>query len=643
MLMTLLLPMWVGLRTVSGENWDSPLVVDPGLLEPAERHTICAVRRLAHQRAVQQQPHNIPHERLFDALQLHSLCGDERPRRTTIGSAEHAKRPRSAVPDGAVHVDPVKGDDGAAGAGVFRTISAALAEARRGQGRTRPLALHSGIHYLNETIVLTAADSGFSMFAVPGATAWVSGGVPLTGLNWRRESNTGIFAATISDDVNIQGIPGLQTVDPYDFSPVSRFVRARYPNGDWERDMWGLCSTNECLNIGPAYTTPQRWGGDPEVSVNGAAAIPKSSVLSWWLPPAKPLPTQTFFNATHGGAACDGYTRNCTTYEYSIGHGGPCKLWASPDSNVNKAGSSYWCGKYCAGGGAGQDSQMSKAGWLGLPLGLTLNNTSAAYKRMQRWLDPVGAIVHVWMDSSWFTNMFEVTSANVKAGNLSFEDSGEFSGFPRGGWQGGRNWRGGKQLASDSSVAPLIIENVAEELDSENEFFYDQHTRVLRVKPNASMPWPPKILVASKLQTLIKLAGTRASPVRDVSFHGFGWRDAAYTYMERWGVPSGGDWSLYHGAAVHIHGAERSIIHDCDFVRLDNNAIILTGYTRNVSITNNSASWLGMNFAAAWGDTDEMDATAGNQPRGTVVSGNLVGELGIWESKYRCISVCLKP
>ena len=51
--------------------------------------------------------------------------------------------------------------------------------------------------------------------------------------------------------------------------------------------------------------------------------------MEWWLPPAKELPEQTFFNATQGGAACDGATRNCTTYEFSMGKGGPCRLWAS--------------------------------------------------------------------------------------------------------------------------------------------------------------------------------------------------------------------------------------------------------------------------------------------------------------------------
>ena len=165
-----------------------------------------------------------------------------------------------------------------------------------------------------------------------------------------------------------------------------------------------MCSTNQCLDIGPAYTTPERWGGDPAVSINKAAAVPKAAVQEWWLPPAKDLPTQAYFNASQGGAACDGATRNCTTYDYSMGSGGPCKLWASPDSDPSKAGSSYWCGEHCAGGGAGEDSAMSKTGWLGLPLGVTFNKSSAVFARMQRWSKPEGAVVHAWMDSSWFTN-----------------------------------------------------------------------------------------------------------------------------------------------------------------------------------------------------------------------------------------------
>ena len=179
---------------------------------------------------------------------------------------------------------------------------------------------------------------------------------------------------------------------------------------------------------------------------------------------------------------------------------------------------------------------MSKTGWLGLPLGVTFNKTSKIFARMQSWKKPEGAILHAWMDSSWFTNMFEVTGSELKAGNLSFEDP-DMAGFPKGGWQGGRNWRTGSTpatpnggLAGDSSVSPMIVENLAEELDAENEFYFDKATRVLSVKPNASMAWPPKVLVATKLQTLVKLSGSKAAPVTGVSIRNIGIHNLDLTF-----------------------------------------------------------------------------------------------------------------
>ena len=71
----------------------------------------------------------------------------------------------------------------------------------------------------------------------------------------------------------------------------------------------------------------------------------------------------------------------------------------------------------------------------------------------------------------------------------------------------------------------------------------------------------------------------------------------------------------------------------CSFERLDGNAVFLSRRTRGVVLSENSFAWLGMNAMATWGDTDAFDATAGNQPRGTLVVGNLVREVGIYEKQ----------
>ena len=99
------------------------------------------------------------------------------------------------------------------------------------------------------------------------------------------------------------------------------------------------------------------------------------------------------------------------------------------------------------------------------------------------------------------------------------------------------------------------IENAIELLDAEEEFFYDEASRTLYLKPNAtaassadasSGAAPPSTgWVVPQLKQLLRVVGTKSAPVTNVSFRGIGFRDTAYTYLDEWGIPSGGDWALH--------------------------------------------------------------------------------------------------
>jgi hypothetical protein len=54
---------------------------------------------------------------------------------------------------------------------------------------------------------------------------------------------------------------------------------------------------------------------------------------------------------------------------------------------------------------------------------------------------------------------------------------------------------------------------------------------------------------------------------------------------------------------VFIEGAERVTVSGCVFERVDGNAVLLSAYSRNVSITYNEFSWIGQTAVAAWGNT----------------------------------------
>ena len=320
------------------------------VLDPSDgSRTQCAMRRLGYQRGLELQPFRgteLPE--LFDALQLHTLCGDA-PLPPSPPPSQVETPPRSPADDVSPHAIHVYAD------GPDRLSMEAALDRWRASGRKAPILLHDGVHFLNATLTLGAADSGLRIAAATGAAhAWLSGGVELSDLEWQPANGKpkGVLVADLSA-YSLKEITGLYSVDADTHAPSFRWQRARYPNGLWERDLWGLCSTNDCLDLGPAYTTPQRWGGatsGENASMTGAAAVPKVEIERWW--PAGNattngwgLPQQhPFLNTTQGGEACAPGSRNCTTWEYTLGCGGPCKLWGSWDSSPANSGCQYWCG-----------------------------------------------------------------------------------------------------------------------------------------------------------------------------------------------------------------------------------------------------------------------------------------------------------
>lgn len=179
-----------------------------------------------------------------------------------------------------------------------------------------------------------------------------------------------------------------------------------------------------------------------------------------------------------------------------------------------------------------------------------------------------------------------------------------------------------------------FVENVLEELDQKNEWYFDAEKHMLYLWPNKTSGPPSETLVATRLKTLIEIVGdSQDSPVKGVSIQGVGFRDAAYTYMDDWGVPSGGDWSLHRGGAVFLERTEEVSVSNCSFQRVDGNALFLSMYNRHTSIDNNEFAWIGDSAMAAWGNTHENDGTGGDQPRETSITRNFVHEIGIYEKQ----------
>ena len=69
-------------------------------------------------------------------------------------------------------------------------------------------------------------------------------------------------------------------------------------------------------------------------------------------------------------------------------------------------------------------------------------------------------------------------------------------------------------------------------------------------------------------------------------------------------VPSGGDYAVHRGAAVHLNGTANSTVDHCLFDAVGGSAVWLTDYNRGVRVTANEMRHLGDNGVGMTGSTE---------------------------------------
>ena len=309
----------------------------------------CTVRKAALEYAAKVLPWKKDFGDVFDALELGTRCGVVPP--TPPAAAHH--RPRT-VPPAAHHiyVDGAKGSDTNPGtlAAPLLTIPAAVALSRQGTPRsgndTVQINLANGPFYLNETVVLGAADSYLTFF---GEEVWVSGSEVVSDLKWSKQG-------TSKDGATIWGAPCASKLNKGLRFEDSRPWRARHPNGNPETT--GM------------HTSPTGW----------------EPMAGSWLPPVTP-DAPIIVKSTNP-------LRNDTSVfkSYQIGIGGPCNGMFVP--NV-----SFWCNPHNPRDGEG--------GYWKVPSGVALNGTSFAEMDPTKWANTEDAVLHAWHLNHWATWMYQ--------------------------------------------------------------------------------------------------------------------------------------------------------------------------------------------------------------------------------------------
>ncbi|KAJ9459773.1 hypothetical protein DIPPA_11417 [Diplonema papillatum] len=354
-------------------------------------------------------------------------------------------------------------------------------------------------------------------------------------------------------------------------------------------------------------TFPDR---NPELSIFPKGWVPTSVNVSWTPPtPAKTQPVYV--------AVADPHLTDTTMFQnYVVGVNATCEVFTPPVS--------YWCSEVIQ---RGNDLRFK------IPSGLAVPDSVG----LKKYSNPKKAVIQAWRPSHWASWMWEVDEYDSATNNFTFG-------------------RGGFQSAQGDNIgAEWFIEDVFEELDSAQEYYYNDTTQMLYFVYNATLNTPPPPSLefdAVVLETLVTLLGTQEDPVVGVHFQGLRIADAGPTYLTAGhGVPSGGDWALQRAGAIFMEGTQSCSLRENLVTKLDGNAVMISGYNRGLVIERNEFSWIGDSVLAAWGYTmplnttgnnsdsvlaqykNGIDGTDGNQPLGTQVLFNYVHELGHFEKQ----------
>jgi hypothetical protein len=625
-----------------------------------------------------------------DALEIVSMNCDATAARRLIMSHTPSGRgaPARVLPAApaatSIYVDFARGSDANDGslASPLKTVGAAVAKSRGGSPAHTAIILRNGTHYLAETILLGAADSGLSFSAFPGESPTVSGALALPPLQWKRVNSTAAGPGDVLSNA-IMNTNNAFSTDPVLSNTNNVFGQCGKPGVPNKGVManYGACQA-ACLadatctswtfmdgnTFGPfsnvcCFRTDGEWAPRSERNTytQNVSSMPvltpspspsPSPVAAMWSAalPATALPARIAADALpalhvngHRATLARFPNADAELDLFPVGYIAAAK-WAAPtpanisDSTINEA-----LPPGAEDGGAGMYMNYT-VGLGGLANRYTPPQSfwaSYAFSPHGRWNEmhlrsPAGldygdslprapyarlnhAVVHSWREHHWFSWMFGGVSQN---GSTAWA-------FSTGGHQGGEGC---------DEAAEWWVEGVAEELDAVNEYWYDDVAGILFFIPNASDATgpggapPADAFAAPALSTFFNISGTPAAPAAGISFSGIVFTSGSPTFMDTRGVPSAGDWGLERNGVIFLEGTEGVSITDSSFDRIDGNCVFLSGWNRGAVIARNEFSNLGQSAVAAWGRTAEgaagWDGSALEVPLNCSITGNFAHDLG---------------
>lgn len=276
-----------------------------------------------------------------------------------------------------------------------------------------------------------------------------------------------------------------------------------------------------------------------------------------------------------------------------------------------------------------------------LPYGGTAGDAIAT-QRTANWKNPAGAFIHAMHNSLWGDLSYKITGKN-QLGELLME----------GGWQNNR--------PSAMHAKYRFVENVKEELDAPNEWYYDEEKHQLFLIPQKNIDLSTIKLQVPQLESLITFKGSADKPVEYINIEGLSFRHTLRTFMKTKEPLLRSDWTIYRGAAIFAENTSHLTISNCNLEYLGGNAVLFSNFNRYNALSGCHINHIGASAVAFVGDPaavrspsfryqdfvrlQDIDRALGpktdNYPRYCKVSDNLIHQIGEIEKQTAGVHISM--
>ena len=241
--------------------------------------------------------------------------------------------------------------------------------------------------------------------------------------------------------------------------------------------------------------------------------------------------------------------------------------------------------------------------------------------RMEKWQNPGKVVVKMFQPGGWGSWAFEAASIN-----------GAEITFSKGGFQ---EARGG------TSCGSYYVENVREELDAADEWFFDPATNVLSYYPHDDIERSALLAgtataEVSQRKNIWSAVGSSADPVHDLVLSNLNITQTAPTFFDTYEIPSGGDWSIYRGGAVFIENAERVEVSSVKFDQIGGNGVFMSNHVVDSVVSHNDFWRTGDTAILSAGSAKLADARKPAFPQNNIITRNWIDTVGVYMKQTSC-------